>query len=146
MSSYTFNVEVKNGDDWREDTFEVDYDYEPFVPGQLSGPPENCYPNEGGYADAYGDVAWTKDGEKKSTKISFSVFLEIFAEARNLKNDPADKLCRKTALEQAEEQINQEISEACEENLCDAEDDANEDKYEREMDRLEDEADRGKNG
>ena len=26
----------------------VQYDYEPLIPGRLSGPPENCYPDEGG--------------------------------------------------------------------------------------------------
>lgn len=26
---------------------DIDVDYEPFVPGRYSGPPENCYPDEG---------------------------------------------------------------------------------------------------
>lgn len=26
----------------------VDYDYEPYVPAKISGPPEKCYPAEGG--------------------------------------------------------------------------------------------------
>lgn len=26
-------------------------DYEPYVEGRFSGPPENCYPSEGGYGD-----------------------------------------------------------------------------------------------
>ena len=28
--------------------FRVEYEYEPLIPGRLSGPPENCYPDEGG--------------------------------------------------------------------------------------------------
>jgi hypothetical protein len=27
----------------------VEYDYEPYVPAKVSGPPEKCYPAEGGY-------------------------------------------------------------------------------------------------
>jgi hypothetical protein len=26
----------------------IDFDYEPFVPAKISGPPEHCYPAEGG--------------------------------------------------------------------------------------------------
>lgn len=26
-------------------------DHEPFVPGRYSGPPEDCYPDEGGYSE-----------------------------------------------------------------------------------------------
>ena len=26
-------------------------DYEPYVPAFISGPPEDCYPSEGGYGD-----------------------------------------------------------------------------------------------
>jgi hypothetical protein len=28
--------------------FHVDFDYEPYTPAQTSGPPEKCYPAEGG--------------------------------------------------------------------------------------------------
>ena len=28
--------------------FRVEYEYEPLIPGRFSGPPENCYPDEGG--------------------------------------------------------------------------------------------------
>lgn len=27
------------------------YDWEPYRPGYIGGPPENCYPAEGGYGD-----------------------------------------------------------------------------------------------
>lgn len=27
----------------------IGYDIEPYVPGKISGPPEDCYPPEGGY-------------------------------------------------------------------------------------------------
>ena len=46
-----------------EDKGEVEYtisaDVSPFVPGQLSGPPENCYPDEGGECE---DIEVTLDG------------------------------------------------------------------------------------
>ena len=30
--------------------YSADVEYEPYIPGKLSGPPENCYPPEGGCA------------------------------------------------------------------------------------------------
>jgi len=30
---------------------EIEYTIEPLVPGKYYGPPENCYPDDGGYAD-----------------------------------------------------------------------------------------------
>jgi hypothetical protein len=33
----------------------VQYEYEPLIPGRFSGPPENCYPDEGGSL-AIGDI------------------------------------------------------------------------------------------
>ena len=32
-------------------TFKAECDVEPFVRGKYSGPPESCYPDEGGYAE-----------------------------------------------------------------------------------------------
>ena len=32
-------------------TFVAEADYERLVPARISGPPENCYPAEGGYAE-----------------------------------------------------------------------------------------------
>lgn len=34
-------------EDWE---YEVEYEVEPYVPARVSGPPEDCYPAEGGYA------------------------------------------------------------------------------------------------
>jgi hypothetical protein len=34
----------------------AEFDIEPFIPGRLSGPPEYCYPNEGGFATVSGDI------------------------------------------------------------------------------------------
>ena len=40
--------------------FAAECDYEPYVPAQLYGPPERCYPEEGGYA---GITSLTVDGK-----------------------------------------------------------------------------------
>jgi len=32
-----------------EAELQVEYEYEPYRPGRYSGPPEDCFPSEGGY-------------------------------------------------------------------------------------------------
>lgn len=45
----------------QEIELEIDYDINPFDPGSTSGPPEHCYPPEGGDVT---DVRATLDGEE----------------------------------------------------------------------------------
>ena len=37
--------------EWMGLTLTAECDYEPYVPARISGPPEDCYPSEGGYAE-----------------------------------------------------------------------------------------------
>lgn len=46
---------------------EVEFDIEPLILGRYGGPPENCYPDEGGYADGPDECEFchtTLDAEK----------------------------------------------------------------------------------
>ncbi len=43
--------EVWLNEAWTEQTLRAHYDIEPFQPGNICGPPEACYPDEGGFAD-----------------------------------------------------------------------------------------------
>ena len=109
----TLNLEVERGEGYAEDTFEVEFDYEPYTPGRLSGPPEDCYQAEGGYADACnGDVYWIKEGEKLKDGcfISFGVFLATYAKAYDIENDPSDAKYPKTALEKAANKLDEELT------------------------------------
>jgi hypothetical protein len=38
---------------WVEVLVRLEFEIEPHQPGQLSGPPEACYPDEGGFARLY---------------------------------------------------------------------------------------------
>jgi len=41
-------------------------DYEPLIPGRFNGPPENCYPDEGGYAElSYIKIEGGKHSQKE---------------------------------------------------------------------------------
>lgn len=104
MNTHTFYVEIEDVDNSREDSFEVTIvDYEPYVPAKLSGPPEDCYPAEGGSAEGGEPVTWCKNDEGKGTQVPWNTFLESYA---------AD---RKLSLDDAEEQISAELYEAIEE-------------------------------
>ena len=60
--STTFAFENKEG---VEVEVEINANILPYVPGKLSGPPENCYPPEGGECD---DWSLTLDGQPLSDK------------------------------------------------------------------------------
>lgn len=49
MPQHTIEFYIERDDEELE--LEVTADVEPFVPGKLTGPPEDCYPDEGGTAD-----------------------------------------------------------------------------------------------
>jgi len=69
-------------------TLEVEYDATPFVPGYISGPPENCYPDEGG------EIEITKvcqlGGTEDLTEVLLSAFLAAIEE--KLAEDEAEDL------------------------------------------------------
>ena len=73
---------------YADDDVETEYDIEaswvPYDPGKISGPPENCYPPEGGYAE---DV---------TVKFKGVEIKEIEWAARGIKQDDID-----AALEEA---------------------------------------------
>jgi len=96
--THTFYLEVPDGDGWREDEFVVPFDVEPYRPGYTSGPPEKCYPPEGGYASGYGPVIWIHLGGQE--EISWGQFLERWATAREL------------TLEEAEVEVDGELYQA----------------------------------
>ena len=82
----TFYVERDN----EEVVLEVEFDVYPLVRGRYDGPPENCYPDEGGYAeitnvfvDSKKRVLWddelTRDEE---IRISEEAYENCMLEAR----------------------------------------------------------------
>lgn len=103
MDTYNFTLELKVGEDeWREDDFEVTVtDFEPYDPGQVTGPPENCYPPEGGCASGGDPVTWTKEGEKKGSVITWAAFVKIYAASKGIAN-----------LSDAEKKIDEELYQA----------------------------------
>jgi hypothetical protein len=117
-ASRQYFIEHLINGEYVEFEYEIECDsYEPYVPAQISGPPENCYPAEGGYATADTGSVRRRPTQNKDAKwehVLFSVFLEAIVEERNLKDDPPDKKYRKTALQKAESQIEDELFEAAE--------------------------------
>lgn len=53
---------------------QVTGDYLPFVPGVTSGPPELCYPDEGGYVD---DYSITIDGQDVTDLLDSTIASDI---------------------------------------------------------------------
>jgi len=101
-----FYVESKLADGtYREDSYEVTgVDVEPYDPGVTSGPPERCYPPEGGYATGYGDVLWKIEDKGDGKIIPWEEFVQRYAAAHDFKD-----------LEEAEESINTQLYEHAEE-------------------------------
>lgn len=112
---HTFYIErwVGPGDmDHEELTFAVGIDgYTPYNPGRTSGPPERCYPPEGGYAEI-GSVDLVKeDGTREGFELS--VFLELYAADKGLEDeDPAKVLHPRSVLTQAEAEVCADLYEA----------------------------------
>ena len=53
---------------------EVHYDIEPYVPARISGPPEDCYPAEGGYVT---DFVAFKPGTKETVELTPEEIKEV---------------------------------------------------------------------
>lgn len=120
-ASKLFYIEHLINGEHIEYEYEIETDsYEPYVPAKISGPPENCYPAEGGYASAdTGSVRRRRTDQENAPweRVPYSVFLEGLVLSRDFKDDPADKpYLRKTALQKAEAHIEEELYEACEED------------------------------
>lgn len=111
------------GGDLVEFEYEVKVDaYEPYVPAKISGPPENCYPAEGGFATVDGNTIRRRrsDSDKAPWEtVPYSVFLEGLALSRGFRDEPGNTPYHKTALEQAEAYVENELLEACEEDRRD---------------------------
>jgi hypothetical protein len=115
-----FYIEHLINGEYIEYEYEVEADsYEPYVPARISGPPEDCYPAEGGTADVMSnDIRRRRTDDPKAPweRAPFSVFLEGIVDQHHFKDDPKDKWCGKTALDKADEYIQDEMYEACEED------------------------------
>ena len=122
MPTYIFNIEHKVGeDDWQEWEYEVGYDFEPYDPGRCSGPPEDCYPPEGGYAEVTGDITRrpvAAEGEKPGPwqATTYEQLLEAYVVSHDI--EPKG---RQTAMDIADEKICEELYEAAEQEMEDAE-------------------------
>jgi len=117
MTSKSFYVEHQLGEEWIEYEYEIEIcDYEPFYPGKMSGPPEDCYEDESASCDFDDETIQRRlaDGpDCPWEKVPFSVFLEGYAE--RFKDDPKDKPWPRTAMDKAKEDIEQECIDACKE-------------------------------
>jgi hypothetical protein len=66
MIEYTHEFYIErevNGEDV-ETTLQVELSIEPFVRGKYYGPPENCFPDEGGFAEINGPIMVQKEDGK----------------------------------------------------------------------------------
>lgn len=116
----------------------IEYEYaievinwEPIVLAHVSGPPDECYPAEGG------EVEWNDDTVKRRLTgetdgpwevVPYSIFIEGFAQVFG--SDPSKKWCGQTAVEKAEEQLQTDLYDACEEQARDSWEDAQAEKGE----------------
>ena len=114
MPSKSFYVEHLINNEWIEYEYEVEYQYSPPVAGRTYGPPENCYPAEGGYADDFeGPLRrrlLTTENAPWET-VPFSVFLEGLVESGRFTDDHANKPYRKTAIQKAMAEVENELAE-----------------------------------
>lgn len=85
--------QIECGDD--DELFTFVYDFEPYDPGKTYGPPEKCYPPEGGYATIYEirdskgvvipEAEWVARGFDKKTieKLEEAAYLEHCEDERD---------------------------------------------------------------
>jgi hypothetical protein len=65
-----------------EHEFELQIEYSPIIPAQTYGPPENCYPEEGGDFDILSPDACPKCGTAIDSEKAAEDFFEKLADAR----------------------------------------------------------------
>ena len=123
-------------EEYVEYDYEIEYEYEPYMEGRISGPPEQCYPSEGGYATFSNRGSLRRRSTALTNKplepweiVPFSVFLEGVIADKAFVDDPPDKKYRKTAREKAIKYIESELAETGEEEMRDARDAAEEARY-----------------
>lgn len=124
--NHTFHVEVETSPrKYREDEFWVSYEVEPYIAGKTSGPPERCYPPEGGVAMGYGvERINGETGEVEA--ITWEQFLDLWAASHDLRDDGEETLkhLRRSAAQLAEDQINDALYEKWEEEMAHLDQDA----------------------
>lgn len=76
-----------NGDGYIVDAL-IRYYIEPYVPGKLFGPPEDCYPAEGGYVD---DLAAFKPGTDEPVEMTDEERKELVDWIEQHHNHAADR-------------------------------------------------------
>jgi hypothetical protein len=66
---------------WKSDTIElevlIEFDYVPFVPARTMGPPEDCYPAEGGFVEVNAVYVVNSDGTKTAIDVSPKVLFAL---------------------------------------------------------------------
>ena len=93
MASKNFYIEHKLGEEYVEYEYEVDEDgYEPYVPAKISGPPENCYPDEGEDERTLESLTVT-DGKNAVTlegEVAEALFDHFYPEVEAVEVDSSD--------------------------------------------------------
>lgn len=118
-------IEIEYGDNYSKlDLFEIEADgYNAYDPGRTSGPPERCYPPEGGFCEI-GNIRVKRAGSDKWEDHELSVLLERYAEYKDFQSDPANSAIPsrmlKSAIQKAEEDITSLLYETCERDAAEA--------------------------
>jgi hypothetical protein len=99
----TFSLNSVLGCSWsgKEIVFEINLEFEDFVPAYISGPPEDCYPSEGGTVSIY-QISFILDPELNT--IPQKRMEEIIEIMKDLENHVYDDEIFQLAQEKVEHQ------------------------------------------